>query len=157
MTRNNSGGPDKGKIMTAVHVVQAKPRQSKVVVVEADEMAQQIDAEGRVALYGIYFDTDKASIKPSSKPTLDEIAKLLKQNTGLKVLVVGHTDNQGGFDYNIDLSKRRAAAVTQALTRDYGIAGNRLKPWGVGYTAPAASNKSEEGWAKNRRVELVEQ
>ncbi|MCW8857819.1 MAG: OmpA family protein, partial [Kangiella sp.] len=86
-----------------------------------------------------------------------EIAKLLKDNSELKLLVVGHSDNQGDFDYNIDLSKRRAESVKQALVSNYGINAARLKPWGVGYAAPVASNKAEPGRAKNRRVELVKQ
>ena len=73
----------------------------------------------------------------------------------LRVQVVGHTDSRGGFDYNIDLSKRRAEAVVEALTARYGVDPDRLKPWGVGYTAPRASNESDIGQAKNRRVELV--
>ncbi|MDZ7736085.1 MAG: DUF4892 domain-containing protein [Gammaproteobacteria bacterium] len=151
------GGERKNRVYTQVDVIEAKPRETKVIVVKADEMADRIDTEGKVALYGIYFDTDSAAIKADSKPTLDEIDKLLQDNPDLKLLVVGHTDNQGGFDYNIDLSKRRAAAVTEALVNDYGINNDRLKPWGVGFTAPVATNTSEEGRARNRRVELVAQ
>lgn len=120
-------------------------------------MADRIDAEGRVALYGIYFDTDSAAVKPDSRPTLDEIAGLLRDSPGLKLLVVGHTDNQGGFDYNIDLSTRRAAAVAEALADGHGVDPGRFKPWGVGYTAPVAANTNEAGRARNRRVELVPQ
>ncbi|WP_416137988.1 OmpA family protein [Halomonas sp. HK25] len=72
-----------------------------------------------------------------------------------EVVVVDHTDNQGGFDYNIELSQRRAAAVVEALAAEYGVARDRLKHWGVGFTAPAASNATDEGRARNRRVELV--
>lgn len=150
-----TGGERKDRVYTQVDVIEEQPRRTGVVVIEANEMAQQIDQSGRVALYGLYFDTDKATIKPDSKPTLDEIGKLLQSKPSLKLLVVGHTDNQGGFEYNIDLSKRRAASVTEALVNDYGIERDRLKPWGVGYTAPVASNAAKEGRAKNRRVELV--
>lgn len=86
---------------------------------------------------------------------LDEIARLLRENPELELLVVGHTYNQGGFDYNIDLSRRRATSVTEALVSDYGIERARLTPWGVGYTAPEASNVTEDGRALNCRVELV--
>lgn len=151
------GGDRKDRVYTQVDVIEQKPRETKVIVVKADEMADRIDTDGKIALYGIYFDTDSAAIKSDSKPTLDEIGKLLQKNEGMKLLVVGHTDNQGGFDYNIDLSKRRAASVTEALVNDYGISSDRLKPWGVGYTAPVATNTSEEGRARNRRVELVAQ
>lgn len=142
-------------IYTQVDVVEIEPQTTQVVVLKADEMAARIDADGKTALYGIYFDTNEASIKPESKPALDEVGKLLKNHPELNLLVVGHTDNQGNFDYNIDLSQRRAAAVVKALVDDYGIAPDRLKPWGDGYTAPAASNATADGRASNRRVELV--
>lgn len=151
------GGERKDRVYTQVDVIEQKPRETKVIVVKADEMADKIEAEGKVALYGIYFDTDSAAVKADSKPTLDEIGKLMQNNADLKLLVVGHTDNQGGFDYNIDLSQRRAVSVTEALVNNYGISNDRLKPWGVGYTAPVATNSTEEGRAKNRRVELVAQ
>lgn len=151
----SSGGPTNGRIYTQVDVLETKPLQRKVVVVETDEMAARIGSDGRVALYGIYFETGKADVQPASKPTLDEIAKLLAARPDLKLLIVGHTDDQGGFDYNIDLSRRRAEAVVRTLTADYAVAAGRLRPWGVGYTAPAASNTSEDGRARNRRVELV--
>lgn len=149
------GGERKNRVYTQVDVIEERPRETKVVVVEAEEMAESLGAEGRVALRGIRFDLDSAEIRPESKPTLDQIGRLLRENPDLELLVVGHTDNQGGFDYNIDLSRRRAAAVAEALVRDYGIEPGRLTPWGVGYTAPVASNVSPEGRAMNRRVELV--
>lgn len=142
-------------IYTQVDVVEIEPQTSKVVVVKADEMASRIHTKGKVALYGLYFDTDEATIKPESRPTLEQIAKLLKRRPELNLVVVGHTDNRGSFEYNIDLSQRRAAAVVEALVNDYGISADRLKPWGVGYTAPAASNATKAGRARNRRVELV--
>lgn len=151
----SSGGVNKDAVYTQVDVVERKARESEVVVVKAGEMAESLGAEGKVALYGIHFDTDSAKVRPESGPTLAEIGKLLKSRPGLKLLVVGHTDNQGGFDYNIDLSKRRAAAVVEALASDYGVAKARLRPWGVGFAAPAATNATEEGRAENRRVELV--
>ena len=130
---------------------------SNMVTIDANAMAREIDQTGRVALYGLYFDTAKATIKPESKPTLEEIAKLMQAQPELRVVVVGHTDNQGKLDYNMDLSQQRARAVIQALTQEHGIAAERLQDWGVGYLSPVASNRSEEGRAKNRRVELVEQ
>ena len=85
-----------------------------------------------------------------------EIAKLLHQNKGLKLYVVGHTDNVGKLDYNMKLSKARADAVLKELVMKYKVSAQRLKAYGVGSLAPVASNKSDEGRAKNRRVELVE-
>jgi outer membrane protein OmpA-like peptidoglycan-associated protein len=150
------GGPDFKRAITQLDVVEIAPMQENMVVVDADAMAKGIGEEGRIALYGILFDYDSAEIKPESKPTLDQIAVLMNDNPDLEIVVVGHTDNQGGLDYNMNLSERRARAVEKALVRDYGIAGKRLSAWGAGYLSPVASNRSEEGRAKNRRVELVE-
>ncbi len=103
--------------------------------------------------YGIYFDFNSAELKSESKATVDEIAKLLKNNPSLKLYVVGHTDNIGGLEYNIELSLKRADAVINEL----GIEKVRLRVFGVGPLPPVASNRSEEERAKNRRVELIEQ
>ena len=138
-------------------VVDAVPIETGMVTIDAAAMAKDISSAGHVALYGIYFDTDKADLKPESQPTLQEITKLLKQDASLKLYIVGHTDNVGGFDYNVGLSERRAAAVVKELTAKHGIAATRLKPAGVGMLSPVAPNDSEEGRAKNRRVELVKQ
>jgi OmpA-OmpF porin, OOP family len=127
------------------------------VQANAEAMGNDIDATGHVSIYGIYFDTGKAEIKPESDAAIAEIAKLLKTNSALKVYVVGHTDNTGSFDANMQLSKDRASAVTNSLVSKYGIVASRLKAYGVSSLSPIASNKTEEGKAKNRRVELVEQ
>lgn len=124
-------------------------------MVDAAKMQASIDETGKVALYGIYFDTNSATIQASSMPTLQEIAKLVKDNSGLNIIVVGHTDNQGGYDHNMSLSRQRAAAVKENLTTNYKISPSRVNSAGVGYLAPAASNRSEDGRALNRRVELV--
>jgi OOP family OmpA-OmpF porin len=153
----NTGGKSKDRVYTQLDVVETRPMQTAMVKVDADAMAREIAASGRVALYGIYFDTGKAEVKSESKPALDEIGKLLKRDASLKLLVVGHTDNAGSFDHNLDLSRRRAQSVAQALASQHGVDAARLKPWGVGYAAPIASNRAEDGRAKNRRVELVSQ
>ena len=121
----------------------------------ASEMGKSLDSSGKVAVYGILFDTNKADIKPESRASLDQIGALLKQQTGLKLHVVGHTDNVGTLPANMDLSKRRAEAVVGDLASSYGIARNRLTGNGVASLAPVASNRDEAGRAKNRRVELV--
>lgn len=141
----------------AVDIVEVRPMIQNMVVVSADEMSKAITTSGRVALYGIFFDTNKADVKPESKPALEEIAKLLSQEPTLKVHVVGHTDSVGGYDHNLSLSRRRADAVVAALSKEYGIVASRLTPNGVAYLAPVAANTTEEGRAKNRRVELVPQ
>jgi outer membrane protein OmpA-like peptidoglycan-associated protein len=97
------------------------------------------------------------SSQPESAQAIGEIAKLLTADPGLKIHVVGHTDNVGGVDNNIKLSQERAEAVLQALVRDHAIAPSRLRSYGCGQFAPVASNDTEEGRAKNRRVELVKQ
>lgn len=155
MNQNKAAGQP--HVHVQLEVLETTAMDTGMVTVDAEAMARGLGAEGHIALYGIYFDLDKATLKPESKPTLDEIVKLLKGQPALKLLVVGHTDNQGGLAYNMDLSKRRATAVLRALTGDYRIAATRLEAHGVGYLAPVASNTTEAGRAKNRRVELVEQ
>ncbi len=127
------------------------------VEANAEAMGNDINTTGHVSIYGIYFDTGKAEIKPESDAAIAEIAKLLKNNNALKVYVVGHTDNVGSFDANMKLSKDRAVAVTNSLISKHGIASSRLKAYGVSSLAPVASNDKEEGKVKNRRVELVKQ
>ena len=127
------------------------------IVADAAAMASDINATGHVAVYGIYFDSGKATVKPESAQAIGEIAKLLKTQPALKLFVVGHTDNQGTVDGNIRLSQDRAEAVQKALTTEHGIAAARLRAYGCGQFAPVASNDGEEGRAKNRRVELVKQ
>lgn len=134
-----------------------KQAMTQAVVADAKALAGALGATGRAAIYGIYFDTDKSEIKPNSEAALVEIAKLLRNDPKLKLYVVGHTDNAGPFEHNVKLSDARAAAVVAALTGKQGIAAARLTPFGAGPTAPVASNATEEGRAKNRRVELVAQ
>ncbi len=124
-------------------------------MVDAAAMAKGLGDTGHIALYGIYFDTDKAVIKPESRPTLEQIAKLLAGQPQLNVFIVGHTDSQGTFDYNLDLSRRRAEAIATELVKSYRIAQPRLRTAGVGLLAPIGSNATEAGRALNRRVELV--
>lgn len=141
----------------ALDVVEVQGMTQNMVLVSAEQMSDAIRTSGRVALYGIFFDTNKAEIKAESKAALDEIAKLLKSEPNLKLHVVGHTDNVGGYEPNLGLSRRRAEAVVGALTRNYGVSAARLTPNGVAYLAPVAVNTTEEGRAKNRRVELIPQ
>jgi OmpA-OmpF porin, OOP family len=137
-------------------------------IIEKKAMAQYVEADaaafgsdikttGHAAVYGIFFDTGKAEVKPESKPALEEIAKLLAQNPAFKLKVVGHTDMVGSLDANLKLSQARAEAVVQALVALHGVAPARLKGYGVGPLSPVASNDTDEGRAKNRRVELVKE
>ena len=119
-------------------------------------MQSDIGSSGRAVLYGLQFDSDSVAIKPTSEETLAEITKLLRSQPQLRLLVVGHTDRQGTLGYNLDLSARRAKAVVDSLVNNHGVSSSRLEGHGVGYLSPLASNRSEEGRALNRRVELVE-
>lgn len=125
------------------------------VVVSSEQIAKAMGDEGKVVFYGIYFDTDKATLKTESTPTLAEMAKWLKSNASAKVFIVGHTDMQGSVERNQKLSRDRAASVIAALTKDHGIKADRLAAEGIGPLAPVASNTDEAGRAKNRRVEMV--
>jgi OmpA-OmpF porin, OOP family len=145
----------KGRALAQLVVVTPEQMEKKMAFVNADDMKQALHESGKVALYGVYFDTDKDVVKSESQPTLEEIAKLLKGEPPLRLHVVGHTDNQGKAEYNLDLSRRRAASVVRELAK-MGIAANRLDSFGCGLYSPVASNGTEEGRAKNRRVELVE-
>ncbi len=150
------GGPNKDRAMIQLDVVEMEPMEQRMTVVEAGEMERDLAAQGRVAVYGILFDFDKDTIRPESEAQLGEIASLLKESPGLRVFIVGHTDGKGGYDYNLDLSERRARAVVKVLGAEYGVASERLTPVGVGMVAPVATNRTEDGRARNRRVEIVE-
>lgn len=134
-----------------------KKEMAQDVVADAQAFSNDIRTTGHAAVYGIYFDTGKSNIKPESAKTIAEIAKLLKSDPGLKIHVVGHTDNAGGIESNIKLSQSRAEAVVQDLVKNNGIAASRLRAYGCGQFAPVASNDTEDGRGKNRRVELVKQ
>lgn len=126
------------------------------VVADAAAFSASIAATGKVALYGIYFDTGKAILKAESTPTLEQVARLMKEDPKLKLYVIGHTDNDGTAEANLKLSADRADAVVRALLGQ-GVKAPRLKAAGAGPYCPVATNHTEEGKAQNRRVELVEQ
>lgn len=139
-----------------IDVVEARPMQGgRIAFVDASAMQRAVEQTGRVALYGIQFSFDSAEILPASRPTLEEIGRFLRANPTMGVVVAGHTDGQGNFDYNLQLSARRAQAVVAALTRDFSVPAARLTGFGVGMAAPIASNDNEAGRAQNRRVEIV--
>jgi OmpA-OmpF porin, OOP family len=133
-----------------LEIVERTPMQQ---VIRADAIAAALDKEGFVAL-DIHFATGKAEILPESRPIIDEIVSLLKDRPNLRIGVEGHTDNSGNPAANKTLSNARAKAVAQAIAAA-GINPNRLEPEGYGQERPVADNRTEEGRAKNRRVELV--
>lgn len=147
----------KGRVQVLVDIVDKGTMEQRMVKVDAKEIASNIGRDGRQVIYGILFDTDKAEIKPDSKAQLDEMATMMKADPALKVHIVGHTDNQGTAEYNIGLSQRRADAVVRALATQYGIPAARMTARGLGQFAPVATNDTEDGRAKNRRVEIVKQ
>lgn len=147
--------PQPGVPVIAIDLIETQVMEEKMLLVEAEEMAEDILQQGSINLYGFLFDTGSATLKPESDPTLDEVAKLLGSDPKLRLLVVGHTDNVGEFQGNIELSQSRAASVVAALNKRIPTAAARLTPCGVGYQCPIASNESDEGRARNRRVALV--
>ncbi len=142
---------------TYLEFVEPKAMPTGQVMVDAKALQGGLEAEGKVALYGIYFDTGKAELKPESRPQLDEMGKLLQAQPALKVYIVGHTDNQGSLEANLQLSQQRAQAVVAALAGGYKIDARRLQARGVASLAPLAGNGNDAGRARNRRVELVAQ
>jgi outer membrane protein OmpA-like peptidoglycan-associated protein len=141
-----------GKIW--LRIVEKTPM-AQHITADAAFLAKDLKSTGHVAVYGIHFDSGKAVVKPESKPALDEVAKLLKSDPGLKLWVVGHTDSVGKVDDNLRLAQARAEAVAAELAGAHGVAASRLKGFGAGPLAPVAENDTEAGRAKNRRVELV--
>jgi OOP family OmpA-OmpF porin len=136
-------------------IVTEKQMQQEVAA-DASSLGDEINKTGRVAVYGIHFDTGKATIQPDSENILGEIAKLLQQDANLKLRVEGHTDNQGNAAANQALSEKRAQAVVVWLTA-HSVPAGRLTAKGLGQTQPVADNSTNDGRAKNRRVELVKQ
>ncbi|MCP4125413.1 MAG: OmpA family protein [Bacteroidetes bacterium] len=139
----------------------------ELMIVEREALVQEVVADaaalrdgimntGHMAVYGIYFDSGKSIIKSGSEKALIEIAKVLKDNASLNLYIVGHTDSDGILNNNMELSVERSHAVVNVLVEEYGINRSRLEAKGVGPLAPVSTNRTEEGKALNRRVELVE-
>lgn len=145
-----------GRAATYIEIVEPKAMPTGQVTVDAKAIGQGLQAEGRMALYGLLFDTGKTDLKAESKDQLDQMAAVLKAQPALKVLIVGHTDNVGAIDANLALSQGRAQAVVAALAQR-GIAAQRMQARGVANFAPVATNTAEDGRARNRRVEMVVQ
>jgi len=157
-------GPDRPEGVETIRIIMKdgviyKNTLSSSRAASGDEGAATIRArltiDGRIAIYGVRFKTDNAELIEGSADTIAAIASVLKANPEVKIAVVGHTDNRGGHDHNLDLSKRRADAVVAALVSKHGIADDRLFAAGASFLSPITSNDSERGRALNRRVELV--
>jgi len=119
------------------------------------DLYDRLEADGRVATQGILFAVDSDRLRPESTPTLEEIGRMLQDHPDLRLTIEGHTDADGDDGHNLDLSKRRAAAVKAFVVGEYHIDGSRLETVGYGESRPAADNSTPEGKQQNRRVELV--
>ena len=119
------------------------------------DLYEALEKDGRVAVRNILFDTGKADIRPESDEILTEIGTMLEEHPDLSLMIEGHTDDQGEFDFNMTLSSDRAAAVKQYLVEEFGIDPERLRTIGLGQTQPVDTNDTPEGRQQNRRVELV--
>lgn len=144
-----------GEQFTDIHIVEIRGMDAGLVKLDATALGKGLDVHGYVIVEGIYFDTDKATLKPESEAALTEMAKLLEMRPDLNVYVVGHTDMQGSLEHNRSLSDKRARAVIDALVYSHGVSRERMEGFGVGPLAPHASNRDEGGRSKNRRVVLV--
>jgi len=143
-----------GRAATYLEIVEPKAMPVGQVTVDAKALSQGLQAEGKIALYGLLFDTGKTEIKPESNAQLDQMVAALKAQPAVRVLIVGHTDNVGSIEANLALSQGRAQAVVAAMSQR-GIAASRLQARGIANFAPLGSNASEAGRARNRRVEMV--
>lgn len=138
-----------------VDVIETKDLELGKVVTNADALLQSLLNTGRAQIYDIYFDTGRSDIKSESENALTAIAQVLNKRNDLNLYVVGHTDDTGSLSTNTRLSDERAKAIVNNLTKTHNISADRLHPAGVGPFSPVASNETDEGRAKNRRVELV--
>ena len=143
---------EKNQMMYELHIIESD--ELKTDKVSLADIEKGITETGKQAFYGIYFDFGKATITPESEETIGQIAEFLKQNTDKTFYVVGHTDNVGNYETNVDLSVKRADAVVKAL-EGLGIQSSMLQAVGVGPVSPVKANSSEDNRAMNRRVELV--
>lgn len=140
-----------------LQVVEVQAMRTDAVTVNAAALQRGLAADGKVALYGVFFDTGSAVVKPESKAQLDEMARLMVASPALKVFIVGHTDNVGDLSANLALSQRRAEAIAAWLVQNGKVDARRLSARGIANVSPVAANDSEAGRARNRRVELVAQ
>ncbi|MBA4155290.1 OmpA family protein [Flavobacterium sp.] len=162
-TANINGKEVYIKVNTAANSTDSESYNIEVLEVASMEqdivvnMQESIDRDGKIALYGILFDTDKSNIKPESKVALNEIKDYLNENPTIKIFIVGHTDNTGIFSNNTTLSKARATSIKNYLVSIGKIQAVRLSTDGVASLCPISTNDTEQGRKLNRRVEIVKQ
>jgi len=153
MVSQNDGTP----AGVLLQVVESGQMPADQVTVNSAAMSKGLQTDGKIALYGLQFATDSASLRPDSDATLKQMSDLLHQQPKLKVYIVGHTDNSGSLEHNLGLSQQRAQSVVKALTTRFGVAADRLMAKGLASFSPVANNHNDADKAKNRRVEMVEQ
>lgn len=144
-------------LVARLRVVEGEQELPAEIRVNADRISEELQQSGSIAVYDILFDVNEANVKASSIPAIGEIARFLNSNPDAGLYVVGHTDNTGSYEHNLDLSHRRAESVVKILVSEFDVIPNRLKAAGVGPIAPIAANSTEQGRAQNRRVQLVAQ
>lgn len=144
-----------GQQFTDIHVIEMTQMDKGMASLDASALANGLDANGYVIVKGIYFDTNLATIRENSNEALAQVAKLMESRPEMKIYIVGHTDMQGAFDFNMELSKLRADSVLESLANSFNISKERMIAQGLGPLSPEASNAVEEGRSKNRRVVIV--
>jgi len=148
-------GEQSSRITYQIDVIESKAMQTNLVEIDTESLLQHLNDEGKVALYGIHFEIDKATLLPDSAAILQVVAEVLNKDKKMRVYIVGHTDDSGSLEHNITLSQQRAQAVVTELTAKYAIGSARLIGYGVGPYAPLGNNANEAGRQKNRRVEII--
>lgn len=129
---------------------------SNIRIAEAGlDARSQLLKNGKYSTSGIYFNSGSAVIKPESYGILKEIADVLKENSAMKISIIGHTDNDGGDALNMKLSRQRAEAIRAYLHKNFGVDSKHIKTDGKGASLPIGNNQTTEGKAQNRRVEFV--
>lgn len=143
------------RIGIGVDVIEIKQMQDDLISIDENSLQKMLENEGKAALYGIQFETDMATLLPTSEQTIKVIADVLNKNKSMRVYIVGHTDDTGSNEHNMQLSSQRAQAVIKALVQQHKIDAARLAPFGAGPYAPLGNNADEAGRALNRRVEII--
>lgn len=146
---------ERGDLLVTFDAIEVQSMDKGLVSVK--DLETNLSKNGHIAIYDIHFDTGKSDIKPNSDSALKNIAEYINVHSDKKYIIVGHTDNTGNFEANLKLSKARADAVMNELVTKYSVKAEQLKAYGDGSTAPVARNSTNDGKAKNRRVEIVEQ
>ena len=126
-----------------------------ITTVEPTALGDALKLQGRAVLDDLVFETGSSSLGPGPFPSLVDLAAILTASPSLRIALVGHTDNKGSLQGNLNLSRRRADSVASRLIEEYSIPTSRIAADGVGFLAPRASNQTEEGRSSNRRVEVV--